>query len=217
MGNYNSDVVVPTATLERLSTYLRYLLELESAGVETVRSSEIEAHTGIGAAQFRKDLSYFGEFGKPGIGYYAADLRHRIATILKLDRDQQVLLVGAGNLGSALVAYPGWEQYRLRIAAVFDNNYAKIGRRLWDLEIMDIQRMPEVNAELGATLGIIAVPALSAQSAADAMVAAGVRAVLNFAPATLRPAPDLAVRNVSFIQEMAVLSYCLWTGTCSRG
>ena len=212
----SGDVVVPTPTLERLSTYLRFLIELETAGAQTVRSAEIEASTGISAAQFRKDLSYFGEFGKPGIGYYVSDLRRRIATILKLDRDQVVLLVGAGNLGSALVAYPGWAQYRLRIGAVFDNNVAKIGRRLWELEILDMHRMKEVNAEMGASLGIIAVPAGAARAAADDLIGAGVRAILNFAPATIRHPAHVPVRAVSFIQEMAVLSYCLWTGLSSR-
>jgi len=218
LGSHSTETAVPIPTLERLSTYLRYLLELEGDGVETVRSSELEEHTGISAAQFRKDLSYFGEFGKPGIGYYVSDLRRRIATILKLDSEQLVLLVGAGNLGSALVAYPGWEQYRLRIAAVFDNNVAKIGRRLWDLEIFDIRKMPELNRYLESRMGIIAVPAPAAQSAADMLIRSGVRAILNFAPATIRAAPDVAVRTVSFIQEMAVLSYCLWTGTpeCGR-
>ncbi|NLC58592.1 MAG: redox-sensing transcriptional repressor Rex [Armatimonadetes bacterium] len=209
MGRSSEGGAVPTPTLERLSTYLRYLLELDQLGVETVRSAEIEAHTGISAAQFRKDLSYFGEFGKPGIGYYVSDLRRRIATILKLDREQLVLLVGAGNLGSALVAFPGWEQYRLRIAAVFDNNVAKIGRPLWDLEILDIEHIVAVNRELRAGMGMIAVPAASAQAAADGLIRAGVRAILNFAPATIRAEPTVWVRNVSFIQEMAVLSYCL--------
>lgn len=211
MANHTGEACVPVPTLERLSTYLRYLLELEAAGVQTVRSAEVEAHTGISAAQFRKDLSYFGEFGKPGIGYYVAELRRRITTILKLDHEQLVLLVGAGNLGSALIAYPGWEQYRLRIAAVFDNNIAKIGKRLWDLEVLDIAHIQEVNQELGAQMGILAVPAASAQAVADQLIEAGVYAILNFAPATIRQVPGVAVRTVSFIQEMAVLSYHLGT------
>lgn len=204
-----SEILVPTPTLERLSTYLRYLLELEAAGVQTIRSAELEEHTGIRAAQFRKDLSYFGEFGKPGIGYYVSDLRRRIATILKLDREQFVLLVGAGNLGRALIAYPGWEQHRLRIAAVFDNDRAKIGKRLWNHQIRDIADLQEVNAKLQARIGIIAVPAQAAQWVADQLVQSGVRGILNFAPATIRPPAGVAVRNVSFIQEMAVLSYAV--------
>ncbi|HHX42115.1 MAG TPA: redox-sensing transcriptional repressor Rex [Armatimonadetes bacterium] len=211
-----SSVVVPTPTLERLSTYLRYLLELERAGVETIRSAEIEEPTGISAAQFRKDLSYFGEFGKPGSGYYVSELRARIATILKLDRDQLVLLVGAGNLGAALAAFPVWAQYHLHIAAVFDNNIAKIGRRLWDWEILDIERVAEVNEKLGAEIGIIAVPAEAAQSVADRLVSAGVRGLLNFAPASIRHAPGVAIRNVSLVQEMAVLTYQLGDHTGNR-
>lgn len=202
-------VRVPIPTLERLATYLRCLVDLAQDAVQTVSSAELERHTGINAAQFRKDLSYFGEFGKPGVGYDVRDLHQRIARILKIDEVQPVLLVGAGNLGSSLVGYPGLREHRFNLVAVFDNNFAKIGRMLWDHEILDVARMQQVNARLNARLGIVAVPRSAAQIVADQLIAAGVTAILNFAPAVLRVPAGVTVRNVSFVQEMAVLSYHL--------
>ncbi|MFT0753464.1 redox-sensing transcriptional repressor Rex [Synechococcus sp. RC10A2] len=198
---------VPVPTLERLAIYLRVLLDAHEAGIQTVSSQEMEQHSGISAAQFRKDLSYFGEFGKPGVGYSVAGLIACIERILRLDEEQPILLVGAGNLGSALVGYPNFKAHRLRIAAVFDNNFVKIGRPFGDLVIEDIARICEVNARIGARLGIIAVPAHAAQEVADALVEAGVTGILNFAPTILRVPPHVHVRNVSFLQELAVLSY----------
>lgn len=200
---------VPVPTLERLATYLRFLIDLEQSRVETISSAEVERQTGINAAQFRKDLSYFGEFGKPGVGYNVPDLQNRIARILKIDREQRIILVGAGNLGSALVGYPGLKEHRFNLVAVFDNNYGKIGRPLWNLEILDVVRIPEVNARLQARIAILAVPAQAAQNVAETLVSAGINAILNFAPVMLRVPDNVFVRNVSFLQELAVLSYHL--------
>src|SRR2546423_13013466 len=161
----NGKVLVPT--LERLATYLRYLIDLEQDHIETISSAEVEDQTGVNAAQFRKDLSYFGEFGKPGVGYNVAELQSRIARILKIDQEQRVLLVGAGNLGSALVGYPGLKEHRFNLVAVFDNNFAKIGRNLWDLEIQDFAKVKDVNQKLRAHMAIVAVPRVAAQSVAD--------------------------------------------------
>ncbi|MGV3724090.1 MAG: redox-sensing transcriptional repressor Rex, partial [Actinomycetota bacterium] len=118
---------VPLPALERLSTYIRCLMQLERDGVESISSQDMEKFSGVSAAQFRKDLSYFGEFGKRGIGYNVRELRERIAHLLCIDQEQNVLLVGAGNLGSALIAYPGWRSYRFKIVAVFDRDAAKVG------------------------------------------------------------------------------------------
>jgi redox-sensing transcriptional repressor len=204
---------VPVPTLERLATYLRLLTDLEQANVDTISSAEIERQTGINAAQFRKDLSHFykdlGEFGKPGVGYNVTVLQTRIAQILKVDREQPVILVGAGNLGSALVGYPGLKEHHFNLVAVFDNNYGKIGRPLWNLEILDVVRMNEVNQKLRARIAILAVPAAAAQPVAEQMVEAGIRTILNFAPVLLRLPKHIFVRNVSFLQELAVLSYHL--------
>ena len=200
---------VPTPTLERLATYLTILTELKNKQVDTISSIEIEERTGINAAQFRKDLSHFGEFGRPGIGYDVAELHARICTILKLDHTRSVLLVGAGHLGSALVGYPALSDERFHIVAAFDNNYKKIGKRLWDLTIHDISTIAEDNKRLKARIGIITVPAEAAQEAGETLIEAGVTAILNFAPTVLNLPPGVIVRNVDFVQELAVLSFHL--------
>lgn len=207
--NKNKSGKVPVPTLERLATYLRFLVDWEQANIDTISSAEVERQTGINAAQFRKDLSYLGEFGKPGVGYNVSDLQNRIANKLKIDREQRVILVGAGNLGSALVGYPGLNEYRFNIVAVFDNNFGKIGRPLWDLTIQDVLALKEANQKLRARIAILAVPTIAAQQVADIMVDAGIHAILNFAPVLLRVPDHVFVRNVSFLQELAVLSYHL--------
>lgn len=200
---------VPLPTLERLATYLRYLNELESREMETISSAAIEAATGINAAQFRKDLSYFGEFGKAGIGYDVSELTKRIAQILKTEHEQPVIMVGAGSLGSALVGYTGLRKHNFNIVAVFDNNYNKIGRQLWDLEIRDVNDLKKANESLGARIAILAVPAVAAQRVTDMLVDAGVKVILNFAPTAIKAPAGVFVRNVCFIQELTVLSYYL--------
>lgn len=177
--------------------------------VETVSSTEVERQTGINAAQFRKDLSYFGEFGKPGVGYNVIDLQRRIAQILKIDRDQPMIVLGAGNLGAALVGYNGLREHRFHMVGVFDSSPAKIGMRLSDLEVKDITTLNETNRALGAKIAIVAVPAPVAQAVADDAVTSGVKALLNFAPIILKMPNRVVVRNVSFLQELAVLSYYL--------
>jgi redox-sensing transcriptional repressor len=128
---------------------------------------------------------------------------------LQIHRLQPILLLGAGNLGSALVGYPGLEEHKFRIVAAFDVDTHKIGKRLWGMDILDFRRISEINEHIKARIAILAVPANAAQSAAETAVASGVRAILNFAPVNLKLPPDVMVRNVSFLQELAVLSYRL--------
>jgi redox-sensing transcriptional repressor len=213
----SKDGKVPVPTLERLATYLRFLVDWEQANVDTISSAEVERQTGINAAQFRKDLSYLGEFGKPGVGYNVSDLQNRIAHKLKIDREQRVLLVGAGNLGSALVGYPGLHEYRFHIVGVFDNNFVKIGRPLWNMVIQDVQTLQEANEKLRARIAILAVPAGAAQQVAETLVESGIHAILNFAPVLLRVPDHVFVRNVSFLQELAVLSYHLSSEEAESG
>ncbi len=199
---------VPLPALERLATYIRCLIQLESDGVLTVSSQDMERYTGVSAAQFRKDLSYFGEFGKRGIGYDVVKLRERIAHQLRVDREQTVLLVGAGHLGAALIAYPGWRTYQFHIAAVFDRDPEKIGTTIRRLVVQDISELEAVNAEVNARLGIIAVPAWEAQGVAERLIRAGVTGLINFAPIRLDVPNGITIRDVCFICELAVLS-CL--------
>jgi redox-sensing transcriptional repressor len=204
---------VPIPTLERLATYLRYLIDLDASDIETISSTDVEKQTGINAAQFRKDLSYFGEFGKPGVGYNVVELQTRIAHILKIDQMQPIIVIGAGNLGSALIGYPGLQEHKFHIAAAFDNDPTKIGHSQGNLVIQDGTLLRQVNARISARIAIICVPASVAQGVAEAAIAAGVRVILNFAPILLKVPERIVVRNVSFLQELAVLSYHLSSET----
>ncbi len=207
----NTSPKVPIPTLERLATYLRFLIDLEASHVETISSTDVERQTGINAAQFRKDLSYFGEFGKPGVGYNVSELQARIARILKIDQMQPVIVIGAGNLGSALIGYPGLREHKFEIAAAFDSDPGKIGRQHGQLTVLDSADLRIENETIRARIAIICVPAGAAQAVANDAIAAGVRVILNFAPIILKVPDRIAVRNVSFLQELAVLSYHLTT------
>ena len=198
---------MPEPTLARLSLYLRCLRHLAAEGVQTVSSAAIETHLGIPSTQVRKDLSHFGEFGRPGIGYGVQQLLERLTEIMQLDREQRAVIVGAGNLGSALLGYGAFANSPFRIVGIFDNNFSKIGRPLWNLEIQDVHRLPELNRELGADIGIVAVPASAAQEAADLLVTAGICAILNFAPAIINVPKDITVRDVDMTRELEILSF----------
>jgi len=204
-----SSAKVPMPTLERLATYLTVLTDLKVRSIDTISSADIESRAGVNAAQFRKDLSYFGEFGRPGIGYNVNELHKRISRILKLDKTQPVLLVGAGNLGSALAGYPPLRAENFQIVAVFDNNPSKIDTKLWDLAIKDIEKIVSENETLQAKIGIIAVPSRVAQEVAEKLVEAKVSTILNFAPTMLKLPSGITARNVDFVQELAVLSFHL--------
>ncbi len=200
---------VPQPTIERLSTYLQCVRGLRADGVLTASSTEIAARTGINAAQFRKDLSYFGEFGTPGLGYELAELEAHISRIMGLDARHDVLLVGAGNLGSALSQYMGFEHRGFHIVAAFDVDMEKIGQTIGACLIHHIDELPKVNAQLNAQVGVVAVPRAAAQEAVDKLVASGVQAILNFAPMSLLVRPGIVVRNVDLTSQMEVLSYYL--------
>ncbi|MFN3649118.1 MAG: redox-sensing transcriptional repressor Rex [Armatimonadota bacterium] len=200
---------VPLPALERLSTYIRSLIQLEHDGIEFVSSQDMQAHTGVSAAQFRKDLSYFGEFGKRGIGYNVKELHARIAQLLNIDEEQNVLLVGAGHLGSALIAYPGWRAYRFKIAAVFDRDPERIGSTIRRLTIHDIAELEAVNRTVGARIAILAIPAWEAQGIAERLVASGIRGIINFAPIKLQVPEKVVVREVCFICELAISSHLI--------
>lgn len=198
---------IPSPTLERLAGYLRCLSEIEPHEMEFISSDELGRRTQCPAELVRRDLSYFGEFGRRGVGYNVTLLRQTIARILRLNQKQNAVLVGAGNLGMALLAYPGWDRYNLRIVAAFDVDPEKIGRRLWGTEVYDAASIGTRVPELDVKMAVLTVPASAAQSTADELVRAGIRGILNFAPVPILVPKGVVVRNVSFITEMAVLSY----------
>jgi len=204
---------VPEATVARLSEYLRCMRRLEADGQEITSSAEIERLTGINAAQFRKDLSYFGEFGRPGLGYNVRHLRKMLSRIMGLERKLRAVVIGAGNLGSSLLGYPGFRSHGFLLEGIFDNDPNKIGRTVWSRKIQDIADFEAFVRERNVSIAIIAVPAASAQRVAKLAVAAGIKAILNFAPVKIVVGEDVAVRNVDLTRELEILAYYLPSGT----
>lgn len=200
---------VPQPTIERMSAYLQCVRGIAADGISTASSTEIAQRTGINAAQFRKDLSYFGEFGTPGLGYDVAELEAHLSRIMGLDEARDLLLVGAGNLGAALASYMGFNERGFRVAAIFDADPMKIGGKLGGRPVYHIDDLARVNAQVKAQVGAIAVPRNAAQPVVDALVAAGVQAILNFAPTAILVRPGIVVRNVDLTSELEVLSYYL--------
>jgi redox-sensing transcriptional repressor len=203
----NGSQKVPLPTLARLATYYTVLKEAEEADKKTLNSAKIEALCGIAATQIRKDLSRFGELGKPGVGYEVTPLREHIEKILKLDRVQKVAIIGAGRLGQALAAYPGLAEHSFEIVALFDTDEAKVGKVLSGHKVRHARDIAKTLPSLGARIIALAVPASAAQGAADAAIAGGARWILNFAPTHIRTPANCLVRDVSFTQEFAVLSH----------
>lgn len=199
-------------TIRRLSIYSRCLAQLEEDGVKTVSSQELAERFHLNSAQVRKDLAYFGEFGIRGIGYYVANLRAELSKILGLDREWRLALVGFGNLGSALFRYRGFARGGFRVAAIVDDDPAKAGRVVDGLQILPVSELARAVRQSGIQVGVIAVPADAAQLVADRLVAGGVRAILNFAPARLTVPRDVRLQNVDLSIELENLSFHLAQG-----
>lgn len=200
---------VPEATVTRLSIYSRFLERLDRNGVTSVSSGEIADGVGVSPAQVRKDLAYFGEFGTRGVGYNVKDLMRYTLKILGLDRHWNLVLVGAGNLGYALCTYKGFNERGFSIVGVFDNDLTKIGKRINDLEVLPMERMPEIIEGQGARIGIIATPTRAAQEVADFMIKNGIQAILNFAPLPLNLPEYIEVRNVDLSVKLEILTFNL--------
>jgi redox-sensing transcriptional repressor len=196
-------------TVRRLSVYTRCLLQLEEDGVKTVSSQELAERFNLNSAQVRKDLAYFGEFGVRGIGYYVSGLKAELQKILGLDREWAVALVGFGNLGSALFHYKGFARQGFRIAAIVDDDPAKVGREVEQVPIIASRDVARELKARGVQIAILAVPAEAAQAVTDQLVAAGIRAVLNFAPARLKVPRDVRLKNVDLSIELETLSFYL--------
>ncbi|MBM7624352.1 redox-sensing transcriptional repressor Rex [Sporohalobacter salinus] len=201
--------ITPTTTIERLPVYYRCLQKLNKMNIEVISSQDLGDKIGIPSTQVRKDLSYYGEFGRRGVGYEVPVLLKHLKKILGLDQEWEVALVGAGNLGHALVNYDGFRKLGLKIDYVFDIDSYKIGKKFAGLTVRDVNELKEVVENKGVKIGIIAVPAKYAQDVADNLVDAGVRAIWNFAPAYIKAPQDIELRNEDLSTGLISLSYHL--------
>lgn len=198
---------IPRPTLGRLPLYYRCLDEAARLGREVVSSEDIGRALGLPAAQVRKDLSYVRDLGRPGIGYQVRVLLASLKQCLGLTSDKEAIVVGAGRLGQALAAYPGFAAYGLRIVALFDHDPAKIGQQVAGCTIHPLADLPGLVQRLHIELGIITVPAPAAQTVADAMVEAGIVAIWNFAPVALTVPEGVQLENEDLAARLAVLSH----------
>lgn len=208
---------VPEATVARLPVYLQALVRTSERGHATVSSSGLAEAAGVNSAQVRKDLSYLGTYGTRGVGYSVDELVAEISSFLGVSDDRPVVIVGAGNLGTALASYGGFHERGFRIAGVVDVDPGKIGRALGGLHIEAVDALDEIVAERGVTIAVLAIPAEAAQAAADRLTAAGITAILNFAPAHLTVPDGVTVRRVDLSTELQLLSFYERLGATDGG
>src|SRR6187431_3314700 len=209
---------VSELTTNRLSLYLRCLNQLDDSGVRTVSSQALAEQFHLNAAQIRKDLAYFGEFGVRGVGYYVKDLRRHLRQILGLDRHLRVAIMGAGNLGLALADYPGFRQEGFEIAALFDAANEKIGAESRSgVPIYDIRELKRIARKERLDIAVIAVPAPHAQPVVEQVITAGIKAILNFSPGALKVPDDVKLKSVDLTVSLESLSFYLAQGDLSGG
>ncbi|MGH7719474.1 MAG: redox-sensing transcriptional repressor Rex [Gemmatimonadaceae bacterium] len=200
---------IAESTVRRLSLYLRFLEEFEARGLATISSDELAARGGTTSAQVRKDLSFFGSFGKRGLGYAVPELAARLRQILGLGREWRVIIIGAGKIGSALAQYGGFSQRGFRITAVYDADSSKIGRKIDGFAVRSIESLEKDSASEQPDIAVITVPAEFAQRVVDRAVAAGIRAIMNFAPAQLQVPDTVVLKTVNMAMELEGLSFAL--------
>jgi redox-sensing transcriptional repressor len=198
---------IPEATVARLAVYLRVLTALAEGGRSTVSSGELAAAAGVNPAGLRKDLSHLGPCGVRGVGYEVANLRDRISGVLGVERSRACVLVGIGNLGSALADYAGFGSRGFEFVGLFDAAASRVGQRIGGRTVRPIAELEEVVAATQASIGVITTPAEVAQSVCDRLAAAGVRSILNFAPVTLAAPEGVDVRKVDLAVELQVLAF----------
>jgi redox-sensing transcriptional repressor len=200
---------ISESTVRRLSLYLGFLEQFAAQGQSTISSAELARRGGTTSAQVRKDLSFFGSFGKRGLGYAVPELTARIRDILGLRRTYRVVLVGAGRIGGALIQYPGFRERGFHVTAIYDKDPQKIGTGWNGLVVRDIRHLEaDLNRE-PSDIAIVVTPATAAQEVVDRLVHAGVKAILNFAPLQLTVPPDVVVRSVNMALELETLSFAL--------
>lgn len=200
---------ISESTVRRLSLYLQFLEQTRDQGRTTVSSEELARRSGATSAQVRKDLSFFGSFGKRGMGYEVSALVTRLREILGLERAYRVVLVGAGKIGGALVHYEGFRRRGFEVSAIYDRDPKKIGSRSNGLVVRDVKQLEADLKKEPTDIGIVVTPGDAAQEVADRLVRAGVKALLNFAPVQLKVPRDVEVKTVNMAQELEALSYSL--------
>ena len=200
---------IADSTVRRLSLYLRFLEESAQRGLVTISSDELARRGGTTSAQVRKDLSFFGSFGKRGLGYSVPELTESLREILGLRRDWQVIIVGAGKIGTALAQYRGFRQRGFRVVAVYDRDPKKVGTKWDSLTVRDMDHIERDIEKEQPDIAVLTTPAEEAQSVVDRLVKAGIRAVLNFAPIQLHVPPDVTLKNVNMAMELEGLSFAL--------
>lgn len=208
----DANIHIPQETARRLSLYLRSLKRLIQDKIKVASSDEITRFLNVSSVQFRKDLSYFGEFGRRGIGYDVETLRQEIGKILGTNVVWKIALVGVGKLGFALLGYPGFLELNLQISAAFDNDPEKIGKVRGGIKIEDMRRMKELIKKRGIKIAVLTVPAESAQGISEELSGCGIKAILNFAPVNLVLSNNIYVSNVDMASELESLVYKLKRG-----
>jgi len=200
---------IPDIIIGRLPVYLRALQQLSEKGIQTTSSQELGEIIGISAAQIRKDISQFGEFGKQGTGYSIAFLIERLRDILKVDRGWEVVIVGMGDIGHALARYNGFANRGFHISMVFDNDPNKIGQKVGEYEILDTALLAEKLKQNKIKIAMLTVPAIAAQTTADQLVKAGIKAILNYAPISLNVPPNVHVQYIDPVTHLQRMTYYL--------
>ncbi len=198
---------IPDATVARLPVYLRALNHLIENGIETVSSGALAEAAGVNSAQLRKDLSYLGSYGTRGVGYDVRYLLHQIGREVGSTHDWPVIIVGIGNLGTALANYSGFYSRGFRVVGLVDPNPELVGKQIHGLAICDLAELEDVVRRTGAAIGVIATPAEAAQAVTDRLVYLGVTSILNFAPTVLVVPEGVNVRKVDLGQELQILAY----------
>ena len=208
---------IADSTVRRLSMYLRYLEDLDTQGQETASSDELAHLCGTTPAQVRKDLSFFGSFGKRGLGYPVHELTAHLREILGLEREWKVVIIGAGKIGAALANYRGFRQRGFRIVGVYDNDPKKIGQPWGEAIVHDMADLVQDIRREEAPIAVLAIPSEDAQDVVDHLVDAGIRAILNFAPAQITVPPHVSLKSVNMAMELEGLSFALTNSLSSSG
>jgi redox-sensing transcriptional repressor len=200
---------IPDIIIGRLPIYLRALQRLADQGIQNTSSQELGEMIGISAAQIRKDISQFGEFGKQGTGYSIPFLIERLQTIMKINRIWDIIVVGMGDIGHALARYNGFANRGFKVIMLFDNDPDKVGQKVNDLEILSMDSMVEMVRQNKIRIAMLTVPASAAQSVAEQLVKAGIKAILNYAPIHLNVPNDVRVQHIDPATHLQRMTYYL--------